>query len=157
MGQALSSLTERVFDDEPLSAAVGRVTPERFDATVNELLNTALVRIYLFGNYDEAYAEALASAVRAALPADRDIAPQYVRERVYAPIAGQSLVRNMDVPVEDLGMMLLYAAPEATVENEALAVCWPATCATVPSIRCAPKSNWATPQAGSRPCCRIIP
>lgn len=120
LGQALSSLTRTGFYDEPsLRAAVGRVTPERFDATVNELLNTALVRIYLFGNYDEAYAEALASTVRAALPADRDIAPQYVRERVYAPIAGQSLVRNMDVPVEDLGMMLLYAAPEATVENEA--------------------------------------
>ena len=57
--------------------------------------------------------------VRAALPAHRDIAPKYVRERVYAPVAGQTLVRNMDVPVEDLGMMLLYAAPEATVANQA--------------------------------------
>ena len=34
-------------------------------------------------------------------------------------MAGQTLVRNIDVPVEDLGMMLLFAAPEATVENEA--------------------------------------
>ena len=120
LGQALSSLTRTGFYDEAsLRAAVGRITPERFEATVNELLNTALVRIYLFGNYDEAYAEALASTVRDALPFEREIAPQYVRGRVYAPVTGQTLVRNMDVPVEDLGMMLLYAAPDATVANEA--------------------------------------
>mgnify|MGYP001402424211 CR=1 FL=1 len=50
-----------------------------------------------------------------ALPEDRAGATEYARERVYAPVSGQTLVKNRDLPVEDLGMMLLYAAPEATV------------------------------------------
>ena len=120
LGQALSSLTRTGFYDEAsLREAVVRVTPEQLEATITELLDSALIRVYLFGNYDEAYAKALAETVRAALPVEREATAGYVRERVYAPVAGQTLVRNIDVPVEDLGMMLLFAAPEATVENEA--------------------------------------
>ena len=119
LGQALSSLTRTGFYDEAsLREAVVRVTPEQLEATITELLDSALIRVYLFGNYDEAYAKTLAETVSAALPGAQ-VTAGYVRERVYAPVAGQTLVRNIDVPVEDLGMMLLFAAPEATVENEA--------------------------------------
>ena len=91
---------------------------ERFERFVEDLLGTALVRIYLFGNYDKAFAEEVAATIRSALPQNRESAG-YTQERVYAPQPGQTLIYQADLPVEDLGMMLLYAAPEASVANEA--------------------------------------
>ena len=120
LGRTLSAMTRTGFYDEPsLLKAVSGLTPERFTQVVDSLLNTALVRVYLFGNYDEAFAATLAQTLRDALPAERYASQGYTRERVFAPTAGETLVRNVDVPVEDLGMMLLYAAPEASVSAEA--------------------------------------
>ena len=121
LGRTLSSLTRTGFYDEAsLLDAVAQVTPERFNAFVETVLETALVRVYLFGNYDGAFAQSLAATLRSTLPAQRSAATSYARERVYSPVPGQTLVKNTDLPVEDLGMMLLYAAPEASVANEAI-------------------------------------
>ena len=121
LGSTLSSLTRTGFYDEAsLLDAVAKVTPERFNAFVETVLETALVRVYLFGNYDAPFAESLAATLRSALPAKRSAATAYARERVYSPVPGQTLVKNTDLPVEDLGMMLLYAAPDASVLNEAI-------------------------------------
>ena len=120
LGRTLSSLTRTGFYDEAsLLDAVAEVTPTRFNAFVERVLDSALVRVYLFGNYDEAFANDLAKTLQRALPEERSGATEYARERVYAPVPGQTLVKNTDLPVEDLGMMLLYAAPEPTVANEA--------------------------------------
>ena len=120
LGRTLSSLTRTgFFDEASLLDAVAEVTPTRFNAFVERVLDRALVRVYLFGNYDEAFANDLAQTLQSALPEERAGATEYARERVYAPVSGQTLVKNTDLPVEDLGMMLLYAAPEATVANEA--------------------------------------
>ena len=121
LGRTLSSLTRTGFYDEAsLLDAVAKVTPARFNAFVETVLETALVRVYLFGNYDADFAQSLAATLRSALPAQRSAATAYARERVYSPVPGQTLVKNTDLPVEDLGMMLLYAAPEASVANEAI-------------------------------------
>ena len=121
LGRTLSSLTRTGFYDEAsLLDAVAKVTPARFNAFVETVLETALVRVYLFGNYDADFAQSLASTLSSALPAQRSAATAYARERVYSPVPGQTLVKNTDLPVEDLGMMLLYAAPEASVANEAI-------------------------------------
>ena len=120
LGSTLSELTRPGFYDESsLLKAVSALTPARFTEVIDSLLNTALVRVYLFGNYDEAFAATLAQTLRNALPADRQASSTVVRERVFAPSPGETLVRNVDVPVEDLGMMLLYAAPKASVSAEA--------------------------------------
>ena len=120
LGRTLSAMTRTGFYDESsLLKAVSALTPARFTEVIDSLLNTALVRVYLFGNYDEAFAATLAQTLRNALPAERQASSTVVRERVFAPSPGQTLVRNVDVPVEDLGMMLLYAAPEASVSAEA--------------------------------------
>ena len=121
LGRTLSTLTRTGFYDEAsLLDAVAQVTPERFNAFVETVLETALVRVYLFGNYDGAFAQSLAATLRSTLPAQRSAATSYARERVYSPVPGQTLVKNTDLPVEDLGMMLLCAAPEASVANEAI-------------------------------------
>ena len=120
LGQALASLTRTGFYDESsLLAAATQVTPERFSDVVNELLDTALVRVGMFGNYDRTDALQLADTLREALTSSWSGSSEYIRERVYAPVSGRTLVRNLDVPVEDLGMMLLYAAPAASIANEA--------------------------------------
>ena len=120
LGQALASLTRTGFYDESsLLAAATQVTPERFSDVVNELLDTALVRVGMFGNYDRTDALQLADTLREALTSSWSGSSEYIRERVYAPVSGSTLVRNLDVPVEDLGMMLLYAAPAASIANVA--------------------------------------
>lgn len=119
LGRTLSSLTRTGFYDESsLRTAVEGVTVARFNQFVEDLLRTALVRVYLFGNYDPAFAAGLADAIREALPQNR-IPAHYVRERVYSPKPEQTLVYQGDLPVEDLGMMLLYASPESSMDNEA--------------------------------------
>ena len=120
LGRVLASLTQTGFYDEAsVRRAAGEVTLDSFNGFVDTILDSALVRVYLFGNYDKAYAENTVATIRAALPADRLIAAPYTRGAVYAPAAGQSVVYNADLPVEDLGMMLLYASPAPTVINEA--------------------------------------
>ncbi len=120
LGRTLSGLTQTGFYDEAsLREAASQITPSQFTAFVDELLERALVRVYLFGNYDTAFAETMAQRIREGLPPRSEGALNYVRKRVYAPVSGQTVVYNTDLPVEDLGMMLLYAAPEASVENEA--------------------------------------
>ena len=120
LGRTLSGLTQTGFYDEAsLREAASQITPSKFTAFVDELLARALVRVYLFGNYDRAFAETMAQRIREGLPARPDSESGYARKRFYAPESGKTVTYNTDLPVDDLGMMLLYAAPDATVESEA--------------------------------------
>ena len=120
LGRTLSGLTQTGFYDEAsLREAASQITPSKFTAFVDELLARALVRVYLFGNYDRAFAETMAQRIREGLPARSDSAPGYARKRFYAPESGKTVTYNTDLPVDDLGMMLLYASPEPSVEREA--------------------------------------
>ena len=120
LGGTLSRLVSSGYYDEPSMLEVVRsLTLDEFNAFVDGLLRDTLVRIGLYGNYDAKDAERIADSVRRALPDNVMEDRPYVRGRTYAPEAGRTVVFNSDIPVEDLGMMLLYAAPEATVANEA--------------------------------------
>ena len=120
LGRTLSGLTQTGFYDEAsLREAASQITPSKFTAFVDELLARALVRVYLFGNYDRAFAETMAQRIREGLPARSDSAPGYARKRFYAPESGKTVTYNTDLPVDDLGMILLYASPEPSVESEA--------------------------------------
>ena len=120
LGGTLSRLVSSGYYDEASMLEVVRsLTLDEFNAFVDGLLRDTLVRIGLYGNYDAKDAERIADSVRRALPDNVMEDRPYVRGRTYAPEAGRTVVFNSDIPVEDLGMMLLYAAPEATVANEA--------------------------------------
>jgi len=120
LGGTLSRLaTTGYYDEASMLAVVESLTLEKFNAFVDGLLEQALVRIGLYGNYDVEDAERIANSVRRALPGNAFEDRPYVRSRVYAPQPDRTVVFNSNIPVEDLGMMLLYAAPEATVANEA--------------------------------------
>lgn len=108
---ALTTLVESGgHADEALLEAAGRIDRQRLQAFVDDQLVHNHLRLYLFGNYDRSSAEALLETVLEQLP-ERQPAG-YVRSELYAPQAGVSVARNLDVPVEDLGMLSLYATPE---------------------------------------------
>jgi protease-3 len=120
LGRVLASVTQTgYYDEASVRRAAGEVTLDNFNGFVDAILDSALVRVYLFGNYDKAYVDTAVAAIRAVLPAERPVVAPYTRGAVYAPVAGQTVIYNSDLPVEDLGMMLLYASPEATLSNEA--------------------------------------
>lgn len=120
LGPMLGRLTQTgEYDDASLLQAAASVTLSRFEGFVDNLLQSALVRIYLFGNYDEAFATRLVDAVAASLPEDWSSSDEYVRARVYAPQADSRVVFNTDLPVEDLGMLYLFAAPQTSIADQA--------------------------------------
>jgi len=105
------------FNEASLRDVAESVTVASLATFMDETLSENHIRGYLFGNYDATDVAELATVIRETFP---ERSPnEYSRAQIYAPQAGQTLVYNEELPVEDLGMMLLYAAPEPTVENKA--------------------------------------
>ena len=115
---ALRQLTRSgAYDEAQLKVAAASATPESLLQFIEGQLRTAYIRSYSFGNYTENDVNALAALVQEALP---ELAGAgYVRPAVYAPAPNTALVYQKTLPVEDLGMLYLFAAPEASIENQA--------------------------------------
>ena len=115
---ALRQLTHSgAYNEAQLQAAAAAATPESLRQFIQGQLNAAYIRSYSFGNYTENDVNALAALVRDALP---ELAGTgYARPAVYAPAPNTALVYQKTLPVEDLGMLYLFAAPEASIENQA--------------------------------------
>jgi protease-3 len=120
LSPAVRSLTRNDrWDEAQMLAAADAVTPEALVQFVDGVLKRNNLRAYMFGSYSRENAESLASMVKAALP-DREAIP-YQRTAVYEAEQGKTLVLNRELPVDDLGMMYLFAAPESSIQSEALA------------------------------------
>jgi protease-3 len=76
------------------------------------------VRGAFFGNYSEADVRGIYELLSAAVSASPSAG--YARSNIYAPKPATTLLLNREVPVEDLGMLYAFAAPEASVKNQAL-------------------------------------
>ena len=105
------------YSDEALLAAAEGVSQESLQQFVEQELARVLVRGYMFGNYSQKDAAGIAELLRAALPNRSPTG--YARPRILNPILGETLVFQADLPVEDLGMLYVFAAPEASVVNKA--------------------------------------
>jgi protease-3 len=103
------------FNRESLIAAATAVTQESLAQFIAGELAGAYTRLYLFGNYTQSYANELAEMLSGTLSAGES--GGYQRPAVYAPKPGSRLVYQEALPIEDLGMLYLFAAPEATIEN----------------------------------------
>ena len=88
------------------------------EAFIDSALSGSHLRGLFFGNYDEA--DVVATYERMAEVVKASPTASYARADVYDPQPGDTFMLNRDVPVEDLGMLYAFAAPEATVENRAL-------------------------------------
>lgn len=103
------------FNRDSLMAAAGSITIESLRQFIDQELSKAYVRVYLFGNYSASYAAELGALLESTIAAGDNAG--YQRPRVYAPQKGTRIVYQEELPIEDLGMLYLFAAPEATIEN----------------------------------------
>ena len=103
------------YSRDSLIAAASEVTPESLREFIEQELSTSYVRIYLFGNYSASYATELSELLTSTLSAGDNAG--YVRPKVYAPQKGDRIVYQEELPIEDLGMLYLFAAPEPSIEN----------------------------------------
>ncbi|MAC33589.1 MAG: peptidase M16 [Haliea sp.] len=117
---ALTTLVESGnYADEALLQAAGEVRVAGFRDFLTRQLGRNHLRLYLFGNYNEADARGLLATLESVLPGREALA--YQRSDILAPVRGQALQRHLELPVEDLGMLSLYAAPEPGVDGLARA------------------------------------
>ncbi len=103
------------FNRGSLIAAAGSVTTESLQQFIDQELSKAYVRVYLFGNYSASYATELGKLLESTIASGDNAG--YQRPKVYAPQKGARIVYQEELPIEDLGMLYLFAAPEATIEN----------------------------------------
>ncbi|MDG1064946.1 MAG: insulinase family protein [Luminiphilus sp.] len=115
---ALRRLTQTgAFNQKDLLTAAKAATRGALSDHIQQQLNSAYVRGYRFGNYSEQDVEALAALVAQVLP--NRSGDTYTRAHLYAPQANSTLIYQDSLPVEDLGMLYLFAAPQANIENVA--------------------------------------
>ena len=115
---AIRRLTQTgAFNQEDLLQAANAATLEALSGHIEQQLSTAYVRGYRFGNYSEEDVQSLADLIARVLP--NRSGDTYTRAATYAPQPGSTLVYQENLPVEDLGMAYLFAAPKASIENVA--------------------------------------
>ena len=109
---------EGQYTDTALALAASKANLAGLEAFIDATLSGSHLRGLFFGNYDEA--DVVATYERMADVVKASPTASYARADVYDPQPGDTFILNRDVPVEDLGMLYAFAAPEATVENRAL-------------------------------------
>ena len=107
------------YADDTLISAAESVTVSKLKTFIDKQLESAFVRGYMFGNYSEQFAQDIAVLVDEILP--NRTTQGYVKPKVYDLKPGRVLVFQKDVPVDDLGMLYLFAAPDKSVESQARA------------------------------------
>lgn len=109
---------EGQYTDSALALAASKATLADMEAFIDATLSGSHIRGLFFGNYDEA--DVVATYERMAEVVTANTSAGYARADVYDPEPGATYMLNRDVPVEDLGMLYAFAAPEASVQNRAL-------------------------------------
>ena len=115
---AIRRLTQTgTFNQKDLLQAANAATLASLSGHIEQQLSSAYVRGYRFGNYSEKDVQSLADLIARVLP--NRSGDSYTRADTYAPQPGSTLVYQESLPVEDLGMAYLFAAPTASIENVA--------------------------------------
>ena len=109
---------EGQFTDSALALSAAKATLTDLEAFIDATLSESHVRGFFFGNYDEA--DVISTYERMAKVVSASPKAGYARADVYDPQPGATYLLNRDVPVEDLGMLYAFAAPQASVKNRAL-------------------------------------
>ena len=109
---------EGQYTDTALALAASKANLAGLEAFIDSTLSGSHLRGLFFGNYDEA--DVIATYELMAEVVEASPTASYARADVYDPQPGDTYMLNRDVPVEDLGMLYAFAAPEATVQNRAL-------------------------------------
>lgn len=106
------------FSDTSLVLAASKANLADFTAFTETVLADSHVRGFFFGNYNEADVQTAYQQISKTLTPSASSG--YARAGIYDPEPSATLMLNLEVPVDDLGMMYAFAAPEASVKNQAL-------------------------------------
>jgi protease-3 len=106
------------FSDTSLVLAASKANRADFTAFTETVLADSHVRGFFFGNYNEADVQTAYQQISKTLTPSASSG--YARAGIYDPEPSATLMLNLEVPVDDLGMMYAFAAPEASVKNQAL-------------------------------------
>ncbi|WP_411359577.1 MULTISPECIES: insulinase family protein [unclassified Pseudidiomarina] len=97
-------LREGNYDIDTLIETAQGLSADDLTAFIPEFLGSNHVRVFAFGNYDQATLTTVADEITQALPSDREVT-DYVRSGAWLPEAGQRIVVQQDIEVADVGMV----------------------------------------------------
>ncbi|HEX5793126.1 MAG TPA: insulinase family protein, partial [Rheinheimera sp.] len=99
------------YETEQLIAAVNRLTATDLAHFIETTLANNQLRIFAFGNYDQAAVAQVLAEVKQALPATRTELP-YNRTAYWQPAEGETLVLQKDIDVADVALVDVHVHPE---------------------------------------------
>jgi protease-3 len=95
------------YSDEALLAEVDGITVADLSRLKNQLLQQANLRVFAYGNYDDAQIASLSKLILSELPTQRDFSAVYESPRL-TPKAGQAYNWQEDVELADIGLVNAY-------------------------------------------------
>ena len=98
------------YSDEALLAEVDAIKVQDLTQLKDKLLQQANLRVFAYGNYDDAQIASLSALILSELPADRQFSAVYESPRL-SPKAGQAYNWQEDVELSDIGLVKAYISP----------------------------------------------
>ncbi|MFT5451458.1 MAG: protease-3 [Enterobacterales bacterium] len=108
------------YNDDDLITSAQSLTADDLKVFMKDIMNKNQVRVFSYGNYAKTDIENLANKITALMPDDRTVV-DYTRTKSWKPVAGQTLVYQEDIQVDDVGMLDLYVHPEPGFKQKARA------------------------------------
>ncbi|MDX1678859.1 insulinase family protein [Arsukibacterium sp.] len=104
------------YNNEQLIASAEQLTPADLQLFMQQILARHQVRIFAFGNYNQADVAQLVNTVAAVLPANRSTVP-YTRSPVWQPAPGQIISMQQDLVVADVALVDMHIHPDPSVKQ----------------------------------------
>lgn len=116
-----NKLTSRSgYPDADLVQTAKSLNAKQLSAFMHQVLANNQIRVFAFGNYDQADIKHLVKQITARLPTGRKVT-EYTRSKKIAPQSGQTLSLKEDLQVADVAVFDFYVHPQPTLTQEARA------------------------------------
>ncbi|MBY6064391.1 insulinase family protein [Pseudidiomarina sediminum] len=103
-------LREGSFNTEKLIATAESLSEADLQVFMNELMAANTLRVFAFGNYDQAALANVAGELRAVFPSSRQVT-DYQTARFWQPAAGTTLVWQQDIEAADVALVDVKVHP----------------------------------------------
>ncbi|RUO72063.1 peptidase M16 [Pseudidiomarina sediminum] len=103
-------LREGSFNTEKLIATAESLSEVDLQVFMNELMAANTLRVFAFGNYDQAALTNVAGELRAVFPSSRQVT-DYQTARFWQPAAGTTLVWQQDIEAADVALVDVKVHP----------------------------------------------
>ncbi|MBV2129179.1 insulinase family protein [Arsukibacterium indicum] len=104
------------YNNEQLISSAEQLTAADLQQFMQQILAKHQVRIFAFGNYNQADVKQLVNTVAATLPAERTTVP-YTRSPVWQPAPGQVISLQQDLVVADVALVDMHIHPDPSVKQ----------------------------------------